>query len=152
MCSHTYTWISAPPLFLLNKYIKNSLKFFKQINLLYKHSPTWKLHKINADNALYWIKIFWNCIKIRKNESPKKTSKCVKNLTSKWNQKQQHFFPHASRSLIYIRFVAVGFWSEEEVCWIRDPRDLFWPRPGSAPGRIWPINKNTCKGPWVLHA
>ena len=32
------------------------------------------------------------------------------------------------------------------------PRDLFLPRPGSAPGRIWPKNNNTCKGPWVLHA
>ena len=31
------------------------------------------------------------------------------------------------------------------------PRDLFYPRPGSAPGRIWPKNDNTCKGPWVLH-
>ena len=31
------------------------------------------------------------------------------------------------------------------------PRDLFWPRPGSAPGMIWPKNNNTCKGPWVLH-
>ena len=31
------------------------------------------------------------------------------------------------------------------------PRDLFLPRPGSAPGRIWPKNNNTCKGPWVLH-
>ena len=33
----------------------------------------------------------------------------------------------------------------------RTPRDLFLPRPGSAPGRIWPKNNNTCKGPWVLH-
>ena len=32
------------------------------------------------------------------------------------------------------------------------PRDLFWPRPGSTPERIWPKNNNTCKGPWVLHA
>ena len=32
------------------------------------------------------------------------------------------------------------------------PRDLFLPRPGSAPGRIWPKNNDTCKGPWVLHA
>ena len=32
-----------------------------------------------------------------------------------------------------------------------DPRDLFLSRPGSAPGRIWPKNNNTCKGPWVLH-
>ena len=31
------------------------------------------------------------------------------------------------------------------------PCDLFLPRPGSAPGRIWPKNNNTCKGPWVLH-
>ena len=31
------------------------------------------------------------------------------------------------------------------------PRDLFLPRPGSAPGQIWPKNNNTCKGPWVLH-
>ena len=31
------------------------------------------------------------------------------------------------------------------------PGDLFWPRPGSAPGGIWPKNNNTCKGPWVLH-
>ena len=32
-----------------------------------------------------------------------------------------------------------------------DPRDIFWPRPGSALRRIWPKNNNTCKGPWVLH-
>ena len=31
------------------------------------------------------------------------------------------------------------------------PCDLFWPRPGSAPGRIWPKNNNTGKGLWVLH-
>ena len=31
------------------------------------------------------------------------------------------------------------------------PRDLFWPRPGSAPGGIWLKNNYTCKGPWVLH-
>ena len=31
------------------------------------------------------------------------------------------------------------------------PSDLFLPRPGSAPGWIWPKNNNTCKGPWVLH-
>ena len=49
-------------------------------------------------------------------------------------------------------FVAVAFRSKEEVSWRRDPHDLFLPRPGSAPGRIWPKNNNTCKGPWVLHA
>ena len=31
------------------------------------------------------------------------------------------------------------------------PCGIFWPHPGSAPGRIWPKNNNTCKGPWVLH-
>ena len=39
----------------------------------------------------------------------------VKNLTTEWNQKQQHFITHASRSLLRIRFVAVAFRSEEEV-------------------------------------
>ena len=34
---------------------------------------------------------------------------------------------------------------------MRTPHDLFLPRPGSTPGRIWPKNNNTCKGPWVLH-
>ena len=58
----------------------------------------------------------------------KKTSKRVKNLTLEWNQKQQHFFPHASRWLLCIRFVAVDFWSEEEVRWRRGPRvTYFWP-------------------------
>ena len=33
----------------------------------------------------------------------------VKNLTTEWNQKQQHFITHASRSLLWIRFVAVAF-------------------------------------------
>ena len=37
----------------------------------------------------------------------------VKNLTTEWNQKQQHFITHASRSLLWIRFVAVAFRSEE---------------------------------------
>ena len=38
----------------------------------------------------------------------------VKNLTSKWNQKQQSFIPHASRSLLCIRFVAVAFWAKKK--------------------------------------
>ena len=31
------------------------------------------------------------------------------------------------------------------------PSDLIWPRPGSAPARVWPKNNNTCKGHRVLH-
>ena len=49
----------------------------------------------------------------------------VKNLTTEWNQKQQHFITHASRSLLWIRFVAVAFRSEEEVFWRRTPPTYF---------------------------
>ena len=38
----------------------------------------------------------------------------VKNLTSEWNQKQQSFIPHASRSLLCNRFVAVAFWAKKQ--------------------------------------
>ena len=51
----------------------------------------------------------------------------VKNLTTEWNQKQQHFITHASRSLLWIRFVAVAFRSEEEVFWRRGPPPPWWP-------------------------
>ena len=42
MCSHTYTCISTPPFLRLDKYIKNSLKFLKHLNLLYRQSSTYK--------------------------------------------------------------------------------------------------------------
>ena len=54
----------------------------------------------------------------------------AKNKTTEWNQKQQHFITHASRSLLWIQFVAVAF-RPEEVFWRRGtpppppPRDLF---------------------------
>ena len=32
-----------------------------------------------------------------------------------------------------------------------NPRDLFWPRPGSTPGRIWPKSQYKCAGSWVLY-
>ena len=48
-----------------------------------------------------------------------------KNLTTQWNQKQQHFITLASRSLLWIRFIAVAFRSEE-FFWRRGhPCDLF---------------------------
>ena len=47
--------------------------------------------------------------------SPKRCRKRVKNLTLEWNQKYQYYIPHASRSLLCSRFVAVAFQSEEEV-------------------------------------
>ena len=48
-----------------------------------------------------------------------------------WNQKQQHFIPHASRSLLCIWIVTVALRSEEAASGRRRPRDLFLPRPGS---------------------
>ena len=30
-------------------------------------------------------------------------------------------------------------------------RELFWPRPGSTPGRIWPKSQYKCAGSWVLY-
>ena len=48
---NVHALVHPPPLFHLNKYIKNSFKFLKHLNLLYKHSShlqTWKLHKINV--------------------------------------------------------------------------------------------------------
>ena len=81
----------------------------------------------------------------------------VKNLTTEWNQKQQHFITHASRSLLWIRFIAVAFRSEEEVFWRRGPPPPppppwpILPRPGSAPGQIWPKYLYACARPWALH-
>ena len=77
----------------------------------------------------------------------------VKNLTTEWNQKQQHFITHASRSLLWIWFVAVAFRSEE-VFWRRGTPPPPWhilPCPGSAPGQIWPKHLYACAGPWALH-
>ena len=39
----------------------------------------------------------------------------VKNLTTEWNQKQHHFKTHASRSLLWIRCIAVAFRSDKKV-------------------------------------
>ena len=52
-------------------------------------------------------------------------------MTSEWKQKEQHFFPNASRSLLSIRFVAVAFRSE--VHWRSPPPMTYlappWIRP-----------------------
>ena len=45
---------------------------------------------------------------------PPEYNERVKNLTSEWNQKQRSFIPHASRSLLCIRFVAVAFWAKKQ--------------------------------------
>ena len=50
-----------------------------------------------------------------------KTSKSVKNLTSKWSPNQQHFFTHAFSSLLSIRFIVKAIQSGEEACGSRYP-------------------------------
>ena len=57
----------------------------------------------------------------------------VKNLTTEWNQKQRHFITHASRLLLWIRFVAVAFRSEEEVLWRRGPPMTYFASPSIRP-------------------
>ena len=39
---YIYIALVHPPLFHINKYIENSLKFIKHLNLLYQHSSTYK--------------------------------------------------------------------------------------------------------------
>ena len=51
-------------------------------------------------------------------------NECLKNLTSELNQKQQHFFSHASRSLTCILFVAVAFCLMKKFL---EEWDLPWP-------------------------
>ena len=53
----------------------------------------------------------------------------VKNLTTEWNQKQRHFITHASRLLLWIRFVAVAFRSEEKAFWRRGPPMTYFASP-----------------------
>ena len=62
-------------------------------------------------------------------------SKRIKHLILKCNEKSQHFFPHASKSLLCIRFEALTLRSEEEVLFAEDDlRDLFCSYPGSTLG------------------
>ena len=63
----------------------------------------------------------------------KRRQKCITNLTSEWNLIQQQFFPHASRSLLCIRFFVVAFRSED-VFEEEDPLrlDLILPPPPRA--------------------
>ena len=58
-------------------------------------------------------------------------SRSIKNSTE-WNQKQQHFITHASRSLLWIWFVAVAFQSEE-VFWRRGPPVTYFASPWIRP-------------------
>ena len=54
--------------------------------------------------------------------------------------KVQYYIPHASRSLLWIQFVAVAFRSVEVFFFFEegDPLRPILSRPGSAPGQIWP--------------
>ena len=84
--------------------------------------------------------------KITGNDKVQYETKTCQNLDLKWNQELQQFFPHASRSLLCIRFVAVALWSVKKVFERKGHCDLFLPRTGSVPGRIWPKHLNTLAG------
>ena len=75
----------------------------------------------------------------------------VKNLTTEWNEKQQHFITRASRSLLWIQFVAVAFRTEEEVFWRRGHPVTYFASPWIRPGQIWQKHLYACAGPWALH-
>ena len=89
------------------------------------HCPcVWKA----VHNRTFWIILVWFSVNVYRvltlTRGPKghcrspEYNQCFKNLTSEWNQKQQHFILHVSRSLLCIRFVAITFWAEEvfEMC------------------------------------
>ena len=92
---------------------RNSTKLDRQhgLNVLYPvcvfFGPIWTRAPRGTDRSPEYNEHF--CYKL---ESRVKISR-VKNLTTEWNQKQQHFITQASRSLLWIRFVAVAFRSEE---------------------------------------
>ena len=62
----------------------------------------------------------------------------------------QHFFKDGLIAMHLVCCCSLPVWSRSSLK-KGTPRDLFWPCPGSAPGRIWP-NNNTCKGRWVLYS
>ena len=80
-----------------------------------------KLHKINADKALYLIKIYRNCIKIHKMTKSRKTSKTRQKFDFRMKPKITTLLPTCFRSLLCIRFIAIAFQSEEEVFLRRGP-------------------------------
>ena len=57
------------------------VKGYKSLLYAFSHLQTWKLHKINADKALYCIEIYRNCIKMHQNDL--KFLKDVKNASKK---------------------------------------------------------------------
>ena len=88
--------------------------------------------KLNA-NYFFFFFFFLNLKKITRaprgtDRSPEyneyfcyKLDSRVKNLTKEWKEKHQHLITHASRSLLWIQFVAVAFRSEEENFWRGPP-------------------------------
>ena len=78
----------------------------------YKHGNYTKLMQIKLFTAKKSIEIALNKANLTKS---KKTSKTRQKFDFRMEPKIKHFFPHVSRSLLCIRFVAVAFRSEEEV-------------------------------------
>ena len=75
----------------------------------------------------------------------------VKNFTMEWNEKQQHFITHASRSLLWIQFVAVAFRTGEEVFWRRGHPVTYFPSTWIRPWADMEKHLYACAGPWALH-
>ena len=102
---------------------------------------------------IYSIKIYRNCLKIRKNDQVQKN---VKNASKIWlrngtknnNTCSHMLLDHCYAFSLLLKPSGLNkkFLKERD-----PPGDLFRPRPGSAPGRNWPIYNNTCKEPLVLH-
>ena len=64
----------------------------------------------------------------------------VKYLTTEWNEKQQHFITHVSRSLLWIQFFCCSLPVWRRSILKKDPPSPWpiLPRPGSAPRQIRP--------------
>ena len=75
----------------------------------------------------------------------------VKNLTTEWNEKQQHFITHASWSLLWIQFVAVAFRSEEEVFFKKGTPVIYFASPWIRLCADIAKYLYACAGSWALH-
>ena len=98
------------------------------------------------------IKTCRNCIKTRQHDQVQKDVKIIQKFDFWMEPKMKTllstcFYIIAVHSVCYF---SLPVWRRS--FWRRGPSVTFLTRPGSTPGRIWPKDNNTCKGPWVLHA
>ena len=92
-------------------------------------------------------------MKIRKNYLVQKDVKNASKIWLRIGTKNNNTSSHMLLDYCYIHLVcrcSLPVWRRSSLK-KGTPCDLFWPRPGSEPWRIWPKNNNNCKGPLVLH-